>query len=52
MGCRFVCLLRKEIAASANSSLEIFAANNPLNPVANQTYSTLVQFKPGYLKPI
>jgi ABC-type transport system substrate-binding protein len=32
-------------------TLDIFTANNPLNAVDPHCYSTLVQFKPGYLKP-
>ena len=32
-------------------SLDVFTANNPWNSVGPMVYSTLVQIKPGYLKP-
>ena len=33
------------------STLDPFTPNNTLNAVAGNVYSTLVQFKPGYMKP-
>src|SRR5688572_5249325 len=32
-------------------TLDIFTANNPLNPIDQHAYSTYVRTKPGYLKP-
>ena len=41
----------KDRMPSDPSTLDIFARNQPLNPANIHAYSTLVQFKPGYLKP-
>ena len=41
----------RDRAFAEPSSLDIVSALAPLNTVAPMAYSTLVQFKPGYLKP-
>ena len=33
-------------------SLDVFTANNPWNSVGPMVYTTIVQIKPGYLKPV
>ena len=41
----------KERTFADPPTLDIYTANNPLNAIVSPTYSSLFQFKPGYMKP-